>query len=749
SMIYVKDLQGRYLLANRLLERHFGLEDGSLVGRTDKDLDPELAPVWRANDVRAQEALFEFEEWNDTPDGRRYYESAKFPLRDAQGKVYATCGISLDVTEKRKAAAQAIERDAALAATAAKSAFLATMSHEIRTPMNAVIGMTDLLLSTPLDERQREFARTVKQSGDALLALINDILDFSKIESGELELELVSFDLRAEAEASLDLVLAAATQKGLEVVCDVEPDCPARVAGDVHRFRQILSNLLSNAVKFTESGEVVISVVTEPLDEGHVRVVASVKDTGVGIAPANIDKLFRSFSQVDASTTRTHGGTGLGLVISRRLAEAMGGSLTLAKTGPNGSTFVVDVVLQSSSAPAGHDEQVAACVSHLIGKRVLVVDDSRTNLRILDLQLTGFGMNVTTCPSPEEALARVAAGLAYDVAVLDLHMPGMNGVVLAEALAELPGGAAPRVLLTSLGLKPAELERVFAAFLSKPVKRGLLQETLVKVLQGSSSVANPILHESIRASEPLRVLLAEDNLVNQRVAKLMLDTLGHQVDTVGDGVDAVAAAASRSYDVVLMDVQMPRMDGLEAARRIRAQQPPGEDLYIVAMTANALREDREACMAAGMQSYLSKPVRLKELSAVLTRSTPSVTAPTQSVSDSAIDEESLRALTDQLNGNLEAREDLINDYLNEADQLMVLLMDLVDQGDGARIKSLAHTWRSTSALLGANRLAAMLRRLEQAAKEFSQDCAPLASEIEVEYAQVREFLVRLSSAVLT
>ncbi len=336
SLIYIKDLEGRYLLANAAFERAFGVSEADVLGQTDAYLDPELAPVWRDNDLRAQRESYTLDEWSEAPDGRHVYESVKFPLFDAAGRLYATCGVSLDVTASRQAAkAMADAHDAALAAAASKATFLATMSHEIRTPMNAVIGMTGLLLDTDLDSEQRDFTETVRSSGEALLTIINDILDFSKIESGELELEAVTFELREAVESALALVALPASDKGLELVAQLDEDCPELVVGDQTRFRQVLVNLLSNAVKFTPSGEVVVTVSSEQAAEqgqppagrgqGQVRLRVSVCDTGIGISPQATDRLFRSFSQVDASTTRVYGGAGLGLAISRRLVEAMGG----------------------------------------------------------------------------------------------------------------------------------------------------------------------------------------------------------------------------------------------------------------------------------------------------------------------------------------------------------------------------------------------------------------------------------------
>ena len=750
SLIYVKDLEGRYLLTNASFDRAFGLPPGAMLGHSDMDLDPELGLLWQANDDQAREGLIEMEEFNDRPDGRHLFESAKFPLRDSGGTLYATCGVSLDVTETRKAAQQTVERDAALAANAAKSAFLATMSHEIRTPMNAVIGMTDLLLGSDLDGRQRECVETVRSSGDALLALINDVLDFSKIEAGDLELEHIPFDVGAEAEASLDLVLSTATRKGLELVCDVSGASATRVLGDVHRVRQIFANLLSNAVKFTERGEILLTVTTEAVGDTQARVLASVSDTGRGITPAAEDRLFRRFDQVDASTARVHGGSGLGLVISRRLAEAMGGELRLSSTSPQGSTFVLDVTLEVAPPSADLDEQPVPGDLPLSGRTALLVDDNQNNLRILEYQLGILGLQCTAFASPVAALEAVAGGLRYDVAVLDMHMPQMDGVTLAAALHDLPDtDDAPLVLLTSLGWRPSGLDRSFSAFLTKPAKRAVLHETVIRVLTGDRTAAEPSAPDAVPGQPVLSVLLAEDNLVNQRVAKLMLDLLGHQVDTVADGYEAVTAATAHPYDVVLMDVQMPEVDGLEATRRIRSRLPRDQVPYIVAMTAHAAPEDRQACIDAGMHDYLSKPVRLDELKAVLSKARVEPSAGAGAETGTAVDDRVLSMMLEQLgdhDGELQA--ELIHQYLVEAASHMALLRDLLPTGDYAVAKSVSHTWRSTSALLGATRLAALLRALEVGVTDESIDCPALIAQVEREHGLVKQALMaRLSPPV--
>ncbi len=634
AIALIKDSEGHILYINEPMARTFNIKLEEVQGKAVGDWIPEeIAKTIRLHDqeVLSTKRLHTFEEVFPTPDGNlRHWLSFRFPLMGPEGDFLVGI-VDIDITDRKDAeSALQVAKEMAETANRAKSEFLANMSHEIRTPLNGVVGMTELALTTDLTSEQREYLETVKLSADSLLAVINDILDFSKIEAGKIDFETIDFDIREMLELTMKTLAFRAEEKGLELLCDIAPEVPEAVHGDSTRMRQVVVNLIGNAIKFTEAGEVALKMNVTAGADGNPMFHFIVSDTGIGIPADKLKTIFEPFSQADTSTTRKFGGTGLGLSISVRLVQLMGGQMW-AESKPGVETkFHFTLPL----APAAGPLKPSAGVSPepLRGVKVLIVDDNFANRRILEMMLNSWGMIAKSVEGGAEAIEELLeasrTGKRYPIIISDLLMPEMDGFAFIERVRQEPAiSEAKIVLLTSAGRRgdAARCEELgISAFAMKPVRRSELQEVISGLLKDRepASAQPPILRHSLAIARntaiSLRVLIAEDNGTNQKLVARLLEKRGHSVKIASNGLEALAALEQGTYDLVLMDVQMPEMDGFEATGELRNREKrTGLHIPVIALTAHAMKGDRERCLDAGMDGYLSKPIRPQELDELL------------------------------------------------------------------------------------------------------------------------------------
>jgi PAS domain S-box-containing protein len=737
AVVYMKSTEGRYLLINRRFETLFDVTKAEVIGRTDDDLfPPDVANSFRANDqqVLQRGSLMEFEERTTQGDDPIIYLSNKFPLFNTSGEVYAVCGISTDITDQKRAEADLRDAKAAAeSADRAKSRFLANMSHEIRTPMNGIIGMTELMLTTSLDAQQHRYCDAVLESAEFLLSLINTILDFSKIGVGKLHLDPHEFDLRNDLSDTVNSLALRAHEKGLELVCHICPDVPDRVVGDSGRLRQIIYNLVGNAIKFTTEGEVVLDVGIESQDDQTLRLEFSVRDTGLGIPEDKQGIIFDAFRQADESTTREYGGSGLGLAICSQLVQLMDGNIRVESQEHQGSTFIFGAKFGKCDKP----DPVSPLAESLQGTTALIVDQNAASRRSLEDLFRHWSLKPTSVPSAAEAqqaMERAAQnGAPFPLVLVDAELSDPDGYTLSR---EIGSAAEPAsvILMVRHGKEQSDLARrersLAVTFLTKPIKQSDLMQAIATSLGAQPNATRPATQPAhgllTKTSHPLRILLAEDNAINREVATRMLKTRGHKVHHVDNGLKVIAALAEDTFDVVLMDVQMPEMGGIEATTEIRRNEPPQQRIPIIAMTAHAMKGDRERCLAAGMDDYVSKPIRARQLIDAVEQAAKGLSrqrAAGSSSDDHHTDSKEVNELFNRetalacVNGDLELLREIIVLFLDDSQRMTAELREAIVERDPTRLQRVAHTLKNSLGYFGVEKALQTALALEAKGRE--------------------------------
>ncbi len=767
DLIFYKDPEGVYMGCNKAAEELFGHPASEIVGKTNFDLLPaEIASLYAEQDrqVLEEQITLRIEQAVTYPNGHHaLLDTLLTPFYTPNGEMLGIMGICRNITERKQAEADLRKaKETAESANQTKGTFLSTMTHELRTPLNGVLGLTSLLMDTELNSEQLDLVNTIRASGDTLLGLINDILDFSKIEANKLELELNNFDLRSYIEETLDLVAPQATAKGLNLSYLFDDNVPAQICQDGARIRQILINLLSNAIKFTDQGDVTVLVGAQKQQDGVWELHFTVQDTGIGIPADRFNRLFHSFSQVDASTARRFGGTGLGLAISKRLAELMAGTMWVESQLGHGSSFHFTIRAQGNTQPTA---LLDSDLLPLKNRRVVVIEEHAAIRRFTTQLLTAWGVNALTVSQLDKVLLILREGLC-DGLIIDSTLTQLNSQELMTILSQQYPNM-PVILLTQLGERlSSEQKRPTLATISKPIHASQLHDALVTLLSGKTIATrkqprSTVVDAQMGQRHPLKILLAEDNMVNQKVALGILAKHGYRADVAGNGLEAIDALQRQPYDLILMDVNMPDMDGLTATREIRQLWSEEEQPYILALTANAMQGDYERCLNAGMNDYISKPIQVNELITALNRVQPRQNrAPKQSttaahtpahagsftdsslLANASVVDPAMLAEVAELMGEDgdEAVRELIRLFLENGPILLQKLRTASDEGDAQALHLAAHTFRSPAAQMGATRLAKLCHELDTISETGElADSAQRVDQIFAEYARVQAY----------